>query len=166
MHSCKRKFLNNQNQLSTQWEAGWILRTAQVRANSPSNCTRFEICKYLENEKHHWYIYIYLFAVLLGGLKDHLKEIRRCRRLIIIGCGTSYHAAVAVCSQPWLKCTYNLIAGVSDNSFSPAFSSASDFVFHWAVSPFYLAFLSATFFINAPMPLITMLEINFFHLGF
>lgn len=37
-------------------------------------------------------------AVLLGGLKDHLKEIRRCRRLIIIGCGTSYHAAVAVSS--------------------------------------------------------------------
>lgn len=34
-------------------------------------------------------------TVLLGGLKDHLKEIRRCRRLIIIGCGTSYHAAVA-----------------------------------------------------------------------
>ncbi|XP_074865485.1 glutamine--fructose-6-phosphate aminotransferase [isomerizing] 2 isoform X2 [Carettochelys insculpta] len=34
-------------------------------------------------------------SVLLGGLKDHLKEIRRCRRLIIIGCGTSYHAAVA-----------------------------------------------------------------------
>ncbi|KAM3847140.1 glutamine--fructose-6-phosphate aminotransferase [isomerizing] 2 [Vipera latastei] len=33
--------------------------------------------------------------VVLGGLKDHLKEIRRCRRLIIIGCGTSYHAAVA-----------------------------------------------------------------------
>ncbi|NXG40502.1 GFPT2 aminotransferase, partial [Dromaius novaehollandiae] len=37
-------------------------------------------------------------TVLLGGLKDHLKEIRRCRRLIIIGCGTSFHAAVAVCS--------------------------------------------------------------------
>lgn len=35
-------------------------------------------------------------AVLLGGLKAHLKEIRRCRRLIVIGCGTSYHAAVAV----------------------------------------------------------------------
>lgn len=34
--------------------------------------------------------------MLLGGLKDHLKEIRRCRRLIVIGCGTSYHAAVAV----------------------------------------------------------------------
>uniref|UniRef100_A0A8C4VYI9 Glutamine--fructose-6-phosphate aminotransferase [isomerizing] 1 n=1 Tax=Gopherus evgoodei TaxID=1825980 RepID=A0A8C4VYI9_9SAUR len=34
-------------------------------------------------------------TVLLGGLKDHLKEIRRCRRLIIIGCGTSYHAAIA-----------------------------------------------------------------------
>ena len=34
-------------------------------------------------------------TVLLGGLKDHLKEIRLCRRLIVIGCGTSYHAAVA-----------------------------------------------------------------------
>ncbi|XP_028574045.1 glutamine--fructose-6-phosphate aminotransferase [isomerizing] 2 isoform X2 [Podarcis muralis] len=36
-----------------------------------------------------------IMKVLLGGLKDHLKEIRRCRRLIIIGCGTSFHAAVA-----------------------------------------------------------------------
>ncbi|KAJ8015294.1 hypothetical protein DPEC_G00024630 [Dallia pectoralis] len=33
--------------------------------------------------------------VVLGGLKDHLKEIKRCRRLIVIGCGTSFHAAVA-----------------------------------------------------------------------
>lgn len=40
-------------------------------------------------------------AVLLGGLKDHLKEIRRCRRLIVIGCGTSYHAAVAVSATCW-----------------------------------------------------------------
>ena len=40
-------------------------------------------------------------AVLLGGLKDHLKEIRRCRRLIVIGCGTSYHAAVAVSVTGW-----------------------------------------------------------------
>ncbi|XP_078715725.1 glutamine--fructose-6-phosphate aminotransferase [isomerizing] 1-like isoform X1 [Lampetra fluviatilis] len=34
-------------------------------------------------------------TVLLGGLKDHIREIRRCRRLIVIGCGTSYHAGVA-----------------------------------------------------------------------
>uniref|UniRef100_A0A3B4TIB2 glutamine--fructose-6-phosphate transaminase (isomerizing) n=1 Tax=Seriola dumerili TaxID=41447 RepID=A0A3B4TIB2_SERDU len=34
-------------------------------------------------------------TVVLGGLKDHLKEIKRCRRLIVIGCGTSFHAAVA-----------------------------------------------------------------------
>ncbi|KAJ0003090.1 hypothetical protein NQD34_008239 [Periophthalmus magnuspinnatus] len=33
--------------------------------------------------------------VILGGLKDHLKEVKRCRRLIMIGCGTSFHAAVA-----------------------------------------------------------------------
>ncbi|XP_056587989.1 glutamine--fructose-6-phosphate aminotransferase [isomerizing] 2 [Triplophysa dalaica] len=34
-------------------------------------------------------------TVVLGGLSDHLKEIKRCRRLIMIGCGTSYHAGVA-----------------------------------------------------------------------
>ncbi|TKS72432.1 Glutamine--fructose-6-phosphate aminotransferase [isomerizing] 2 [Collichthys lucidus] len=34
-------------------------------------------------------------TVVLGGLKDHLKEIKRCKRLILIGCGTSFHAAVA-----------------------------------------------------------------------
>lgn len=35
-------------------------------------------------------------AVVLGGIKDHLLEIRRCRRLIFIGCGTSFHSALAV----------------------------------------------------------------------
>ncbi|XP_059506669.1 glutamine--fructose-6-phosphate aminotransferase [isomerizing] 2-like isoform X2 [Stegostoma tigrinum] len=34
-------------------------------------------------------------TVKLGGLKDHLKDIKRCRRLLLIGCGTSYHSAVA-----------------------------------------------------------------------
>uniref|UniRef100_A0A8C8FF47 glutamine--fructose-6-phosphate transaminase (isomerizing) n=1 Tax=Oncorhynchus tshawytscha TaxID=74940 RepID=A0A8C8FF47_ONCTS len=34
-------------------------------------------------------------TVTLGGLKDHIKEIQRCRRLILIACGTSYHAGVA-----------------------------------------------------------------------
>lgn len=37
-------------------------------------------------------------TVNLGGLKDHIKEIQRCRRLILIACGTSYHAGVAVSS--------------------------------------------------------------------
>jgi len=34
--------------------------------------------------------------VVLGGLKDYICEIRRCRRLLFIACGTSYHSAVAV----------------------------------------------------------------------
>ncbi|KAL3537505.1 hypothetical protein ACH5RR_000871 [Cinchona calisaya] len=34
-------------------------------------------------------------TVLLGGLKDHLKTIRRSRRIIFVGCGTSYFAALA-----------------------------------------------------------------------
>jgi glucosamine--fructose-6-phosphate aminotransferase (isomerizing) len=33
--------------------------------------------------------------VLLGGLKEHLRTIRRCRRVVFIGCGTSYNAALA-----------------------------------------------------------------------
>ena len=34
--------------------------------------------------------------VVLGGLKEYIKEIRRCRRLLFIACGTSYHSAIAV----------------------------------------------------------------------
>ncbi|KFM60539.1 Glucosamine--fructose-6-phosphate aminotransferase [isomerizing] 2, partial [Stegodyphus mimosarum] len=34
-------------------------------------------------------------TVVLGGIKDFLPEIKRCRRLLLIGCGTSYHSAVA-----------------------------------------------------------------------
>ncbi|CAL8081816.1 unnamed protein product [Calicophoron daubneyi] len=34
-------------------------------------------------------------TVVLGGLAQHMGTIRRCRRLIFIGCGTSYHSAVA-----------------------------------------------------------------------
>ena len=34
--------------------------------------------------------------VLLGGIKDYVVEMRRCRRLLFIACGTSYHSAVAV----------------------------------------------------------------------
>ena len=33
--------------------------------------------------------------VVLGGIKDYISEIKRCRRLILIACGTSYHSAVA-----------------------------------------------------------------------
>ncbi len=33
--------------------------------------------------------------VTLGGIIDYVPEIKRCRRLLLIGCGTSYHSAVA-----------------------------------------------------------------------
>lgn len=33
--------------------------------------------------------------VTLGGIKEYVPEIKRCRRLILIACGTSYHSAVA-----------------------------------------------------------------------
>jgi len=36
-------------------------------------------------------------CVMLGGIKDYLQEIHRCRRLLFIACGTSYHSAIAVC---------------------------------------------------------------------
>lgn len=34
-------------------------------------------------------------SVLLGGLKEHMKTIRHSRRIVFIGCGTSYNAALA-----------------------------------------------------------------------
>ncbi|XP_050051577.1 glutamine--fructose-6-phosphate aminotransferase [isomerizing] 2-like isoform X3 [Dermacentor andersoni] len=34
-------------------------------------------------------------SVVLGGIKDYITEIKRCRRLLLIGCGTSYHSAIA-----------------------------------------------------------------------
>ncbi|XP_011500177.1 PREDICTED: glutamine--fructose-6-phosphate aminotransferase [isomerizing] 2-like [Ceratosolen solmsi marchali] len=34
-------------------------------------------------------------SVRLGGIKDYIPEIKRCRRLMLIGCGTSYHSAIA-----------------------------------------------------------------------
>ena len=35
-------------------------------------------------------------SVTLGGLKQYISTIRRCRRLIFIACGTSYHSCMAV----------------------------------------------------------------------
>ena len=34
--------------------------------------------------------------VTLGGIKAYTSEIGRCRRLLVIACASSYHAAVAV----------------------------------------------------------------------
>ncbi|KAL4241073.1 Glucosamine--fructose-6-phosphate aminotransferase 1 [Mactra antiquata] len=34
-------------------------------------------------------------TVTLGGIKEYMAEIKRCRRLLFIACGTSYHSAVA-----------------------------------------------------------------------
>ena len=36
--------------------------------------------------------------MILGGLRNHIHEIKRCRRIIMIACGTSYHAALS-CRQ-------------------------------------------------------------------
>ncbi|XP_022227809.1 glutamine--fructose-6-phosphate aminotransferase [isomerizing] 2 [Drosophila obscura] len=34
-------------------------------------------------------------TIVLGGIKEYIPEIKRCRRLMLIACGTSYHSAVA-----------------------------------------------------------------------
>jgi len=33
--------------------------------------------------------------VILGGLGEHMSDIRRCRRLLFVACGTSYNSCVA-----------------------------------------------------------------------
>ncbi|KAK4685277.1 glutamine---fructose-6-phosphate transaminase (isomerizing), partial [Tremellales sp. Uapishka_1] len=35
-------------------------------------------------------------TIMLGGLKAYLPVIRRCRRLLFVACGTSYHSCIAV----------------------------------------------------------------------
>ena len=35
-------------------------------------------------------------TVTLGGLRSYIATIRRCRRIIFIACGTSYHSCMAV----------------------------------------------------------------------
>ena len=35
-------------------------------------------------------------TVTLGGLRNYISTIRRCRRIIFIACGTSYHSCMAV----------------------------------------------------------------------
>lgn len=35
-------------------------------------------------------------TVTLGGLRQYIQTIRRCRRIIFIACGTSYHSCMAV----------------------------------------------------------------------
>lgn len=34
-------------------------------------------------------------CVVLGGIKDYIGDIMRCRRLLLIGCGTSFNSAIA-----------------------------------------------------------------------
>lgn len=55
--------------------------------------------------------------IVLGGLSEHLSTIRRGRRIMFVGCGTSYHAAMAcrqvlpnnshiLCNQPCSVCSF------------------------------------------------------------
>lgn len=39
--------------------------------------------------------YIHIIRLIIVSLQDYIPEIRRCRRLMLIGCGTSYHSAIA-----------------------------------------------------------------------
>lgn len=57
---------------------------------------------------------LYLFAtVRLGGLMSHIDTIRRCRRILMIACGTSYHSALAVSMSTLLNKMPCLAASVT-----------------------------------------------------
>lgn len=43
-------------------------------------------------------------AVQCGGILSYIKEINRCRRLLFIACGTSYHSAIAVSRYFNIRC--------------------------------------------------------------
>lgn len=125
---CRRRSLNSQSLWSTPWGEGSTSMTTQVRLPFQCNTqvksqntqvtTQYTLCPshachythqggilminfYLNTNNGHDYCILILFVslVTLGGLKDHIKEIQRCRRLILIACGTSYHAGVAVSTR-------------------------------------------------------------------
>ena len=58
-------------------------------------------------------------TVMLGGLKAYLPVIRRCRRLIFVACGTSYHSCIAV---GHLK----LVTSAADRQTRPVFEELTD----------------------------------------
>ncbi len=35
-------------------------------------------------------------SIRLGGLAEHMDSIKRCRRLVFVACGTSFHSCMAV----------------------------------------------------------------------
>lgn len=43
-------------------------------------------------------------TVTLGGLKEYLSILKKCRRMIFIACGTSYHSCIAVLFFVIKKC--------------------------------------------------------------
>ena len=60
------------------------------------------------------YYYVYMYCiVVLGGLLDHIRVMRRCRRLVFIACGTSYHSALAVSLTYSVAVTYNMYMNTS-----------------------------------------------------
>ena len=67
-------------------------------------------------------------AVRLGGVMDHLDAIRRCRRVLFVGCGTSYHACMA-CRQTIEQLTNMPVSAVmcSDHPAAPTGYSFT----HW-----------------------------------
>ena len=39
--------------------------------------------------------YFHIIRLIIISLQEYIPEIHRCRRLMLIGCGTSYHSAIA-----------------------------------------------------------------------
>ena len=53
-------------------------------------------------------------SIMLGGLKAYLPVIRRCRRLLFVACGTSYHSCIAVSWLVSLLCNGTIADSRSD----------------------------------------------------
>lgn len=52
---------------------------------------------------NRFFLLIFIVTVRLGGLMSHIDTIRRCRRILMIACGTSYHSALAVSMSTLLE---------------------------------------------------------------
>jgi len=65
-----------------------------------------------------------LEQVTLGSIKAYVPEIKRCRRLLMIACGTSYHSCIA--SRQFLEELIELpvMVGLASDSFTEVLKSS------------------------------------------
>ncbi|KAK2177478.1 hypothetical protein NP493_596g00005 [Ridgeia piscesae] len=96
IHRIKRD-VNNPNESTDREVVTVMLEIQQIMKGNYSSFMQKEIFEQPESTTNtmRGRVNFETGTVTLGGIKEYLQEIHRCRRLLFIACGTSYHSAIA-----------------------------------------------------------------------